>query len=79
MEARDLTKEEYREYEFCWAIDPSVVYRTYRVTNPQQLWAGTTTHRVLDAAGMVHCVPAPGEHGCVLRWKPKDVSEPVQF
>lgn len=78
-EPKDLTKEEYREYEFLWAVDPSVLYRQYRVTAPQKLWIGTTTHRVLDGAGMVHCVPAPGERGCVLRWKPKDAADPVQF
>ena len=27
----------------------------------------------------VHCLPAPGERGCVLRWQPRDVNEPVQF
>ena len=70
-EPRDLSKEEYREYEFGGT--------TYRVTAPRKLWIGSTTHRVLDAEGIVHCVPAPGEKGCVLRWKPKDAGEPVQF
>lgn len=79
MEPRDVNKEEYREYEFMFAADPSWVYRTYRITNPQKLWVGTTTHRVLDGTGTVHCVPAPGERGCVLRWKPRDLTEPVQF
>lgn len=79
MEPKDLTKEAWREYEFMYAIDPSVVYRTYRITAPQTLWIGDTTHRVLDATGTVHCVPAPGERGCVLRWQPKNADEPVQF
>jgi hypothetical protein len=71
MEPKDLTKEAWREYEFS--------DRVYRIEAPRQLFIGTTTHRVLDAAGVVHCVPAPGQQGCVLRWKPKDASEPVQF
>ena len=71
MEPKDLTKEQWREYEFS--------ERTYRIEAPQQLFIGETTHRVVDAAGVVHCVPAPGQLGCVLRWKPKDAGEPVQF
>jgi hypothetical protein len=34
---------------------------------------------VLDADGIVHCVPCVGERDCVLRWKPKDDADPVQF
>ena len=71
MEPKDLSKEQYREYDFDG--------RVYRIDGPKQLWIGTTTHRVMDAVGVVHCVPAPGEKGCVLRWKPSDSSEPVQF
>ena len=69
----DLTAEEYREYEFGDKV--------YRISDPQQLWArsGGTTHRVMDADGIVHCVPAPGHNGCVLRWKPRNVADPVQF
>lgn len=29
--------------------------------------------------GIVHCVPAPGFQGCVLRWKSKDSNKPVEF
>lgn len=71
MDAKDLSKEMAREYDFGGRI--------YRIENPVSLYIGTTTHRVLDAAGVVHCVPAPGELGCVLRWFPKDTSAPVQF
>lgn len=70
-EPKDLTKEAWREYDFSG--------RVYRIESPQTLWIGTTTHRVLDAAGVVHCAPAPGVSGCVLRWKPKNGNEPVQF
>ena len=55
--------EEWREYDFSG--------RVYRITKPQKVMfrAGGTTHRVIDAEGIAHCVPAPGEQGCVLRWK----------
>lgn len=71
MEAKDITKEAWREYDFGG--------RVYRIEAPHLLWIGSTTHRVLDTAGVVHCCPAPGEKGCVLRWQPKNGSEPVQF
>ena len=71
MEQKDLSKELWREYDFGGRI--------YRITKPLQAWIGTTTHRVLDASGVVHCCPSPGQGDCVLRWEPKNVAEPVQF
>lgn len=71
MERKDLTDEMWREYDFGG--------RTYRIVAPVALWIGTTTHRVLGADGTVHCAPAPGHHGCVLRWQPRNAGEPVQF
>lgn len=71
MDERDLTKELWREYDFGG--------RTYRVDTPVRLWIGTTMHRVLDSKGIVHCAPAPGEKGCIVRWQPKNGAEPVQF
>lgn len=71
MESRDISKELWREYDFDG--------RAYRIENPKELFMGTTTHRVVDANGVVHCAPAPGQQGCVVRWMPRDVSEPVQF
>ncbi len=73
LKSGDLRKEEYREYEF---PDGKV----YRINNPVTLFTrtGGTTHRVLDGNGVVHCVPFPGD-GVVLRWKPRDAAEPVQF
>ena len=55
--------EEWREYDFGG--------RTYRIDSPTiaQFRRGGETHRVTDANGIVHCVPAPGVNGCVLRWK----------
>lgn len=71
MDPKDITKEEWREYDFCDHV--------YRIDAPQTLWIGSTTHRILDSKGVIHCLPAPGQFGCVLRWKPKDSADPVQF
>ncbi len=55
--------EEWREYDF---LD-----RVYRIDNPGkvQFRDGGLTHRVTGQDGVVHCLPAPGVYGCVLRWK----------
>jgi hypothetical protein len=55
--------EEWREYDFGG--------RVYRIEKPAvvQFRKGGTSHRVTDSEGVVHCVPAPGEQGCVLRWR----------
>lgn len=57
--------EEWREYDWEGRSVP------YRIENPVTLWyrPGGSTHRVLDEAGVTHCIPAPGERGCALRWK----------
>lgn len=73
LNIQDITTEEYREYDF--------LGRVYRIENPKELYLrrGGTTHRVVDFNGVVHCVPAPGIQGCVLRWKNKNTSVPVNF
>ena len=71
MDGKIITDEVYREYDFG--------LRVYRIEDPQLLFIGNSTHRVVDSQGIVHCVPAPGYNGCVLRWLPKDASKPVQF
>lgn len=55
--------EDWREYDFGG--------RVYRIDHPTrvQFRDGGETHRVTDINGIVHCVPAPGHYGCVLRWK----------
>lgn len=55
--------EEWREYDF--------EGRVYRINTPKsvEFQLNSTTHRVTGADGIVHCVPAPGYRGCVLRWK----------
>lgn len=60
-----LGVEEWREYEFEGRDGP------YRINAPKcvEFRPDSTTHRVTDSAGIVHCVPAPGHMGCILRWK----------
>jgi len=63
MKKQSLKDEEWREYEFKGVI--------YRIVDPVALWVGSTTHRIIDEQGVIHCVPAVGYHGCILRWKPR--------
>lgn len=71
--AKNLTSEEWREYDFNG--------RVYRIDNPTALYTrpGGTTHRVVDSKDVTHCVPAPGQGDCVLRWKTRDAEVPVNF
>lgn len=73
MNKLDLTVELWREYDFSGRI--------YRIDNPisVEFRSGGSTHRVVDAFGVVHCVPAPGFQGCVLRWKSIDETKPVAY
>lgn len=74
LKENDLSAEAWREYEFGDKV--------YRINNPSKLYyrVGGSTHRVLDQDGVVHCVPAPGFNGCVLRWKNLDSApSPCQF
>lgn len=69
----DLKNEAWREYDFGG--------RVYRIDKPKTLYTrpGGTTHRVVDANNVTHCVPAPGEKGCVLRWTGNDGTDGVTF
>ena len=73
MKRHDLTVEVWREYDFG--------DRVYRIDDPVELITreNGTTHRVVTGDGIVHCVPAPGINGCVLRWKSRDEDKPVAF
>lgn len=75
MKEYDISSEVWREYDL---PDREVAYR---INAPSKLYLkeGGTTHRVVDEKGIVHCVPAPGFQGCVLRWKPKKSNNPVEF
>lgn len=70
----DLTDEVYREYDIPGRHEP------YRIYNPVTLFVrpGGSTHRVLDSAGVVHCIAFPG-NGTVLRWAPRDEDNPCSF
>lgn len=69
----DISSEMYREYD--WGG------RVYRIDNPKKLFIrfGGTTHRVVDAFGVAHCVPSVGIMGCVLRWCTDNEDKPVNF
>lgn len=69
----DLRDEEYREYVMGDTV--------YRISDPVTLYFRNSgsTHRVLDAKGIVHCVPGPGYRNAALRWKPRDPTKPVSF
>lgn len=73
MEKRIINTEKWRVYDFGGRI--------YRIKDPQYLFfrEGGTTHRIVDNNNIVHCCPAPGYMGCVVRWKSKDVNKPVAF
>jgi hypothetical protein len=73
LEERNITTELWREYDFGG--------RVYRIETPATLFyrIGGTTHRIVDSLGIAHCIPAPGINGCVLRWKNKDDTKPVNF
>lgn len=75
----NISTEEYREYDF-WCHDGGF-YRVYKIDNPQKLFIRTegSTHRILDSEGVVHCVPAPGHHGCVMRWSVRPGNPDVTF
>lgn len=75
LSEKDISCELWREYEF--AGRPTA----YRIDFPKTLVTrvGGTTHRVVDHKGVVHCLPAPGTCGCVLRWAAKEGSPPVKF
>lgn len=75
MSEKDITCEEWREYDLPGRTT------AYRINRPKLLITreGGSCHRVLDAEGVVHCLPAPGNSGCVLRWKSINATKPVNF
>lgn len=71
---RDISAEEWREV--IMGIEPP-----YRILSPKTLITrpGGSTHRVVDSNGVVHCYPAPETGKSIVRWKPRDAENPVQF
>jgi len=63
---QSIANEIWREYDFGG--------RVYRINLPSKIRfrVSGTTHRVLDSEGVVHCAPAPGFCGCVVRWAKKE-------
>jgi hypothetical protein len=78
LEKKDISTEAWREYDFVFNDSEC---RIYRIDNPVDLYirSGGTTHRVVDSKGVTHCVPAPGQFGCILRWQGKDGGPDVSF
>jgi hypothetical protein len=75
-----LGDEEYREYSWFYVNEKGdSVQADYRINKPAALYyrIGGTTHRVVDADGVTHVVPAPGYLGTALRWYAP--SNPVAF
>jgi hypothetical protein len=79
----DISDEEWREYD--WVFNEKkggdTVIRVYRIENPVTLYTrkNESTHKILDADDIVHCVPSPGRFNCALRWKSRTGSDPVKF
>lgn len=80
---RSVTDELWREYEYFGPVvgDDEGVQSLYHIDHPVMVYfrPDGRFHRILDSEGIVHCVPAPGQFGCVLRWMPKDAKNPVQL
>ena len=75
---KDLTVEEYREY---YDLKSDIVYR---IDNPVAFYfrEGGSTHRVVDANGIVHCVNYGPGQAVVLSWKNRGVeagADPVTY
>jgi hypothetical protein len=79
-----IDNELWRSYE--WIVpelsdNDSHELREYIIVNPRYVYirSGRFTHRVVDADGISHCVPAPGRYGCVLKWENPKETESVNF
>ena len=74
----DISTELYRTYRMINKVGQQV---DYRIDGPITLFIrpGGSTHRVLDKAGIVHCVPAPEMFGSVIIWENKDSKKPCEF
>lgn len=71
--SEDVSNEKWREYDF--------LHRVYRIESPKTVHyiKGGGAHKVVDSEGVVHCVPAPGSGGCVVKFLPVDPNAPVTF
>jgi hypothetical protein len=69
----DISDEVWREVELSGGIK-------YRIDNPVRLIIrkGGSTHRVVDATGVVHCYAAPETGNSIIRWY-TGKSNPVKF
>jgi len=79
MKRYDLSGEYYRTY--IWVDPISTEPMNFTIEKPIALFyeKGHSCHRVLDADGVVTCLPAVGYFGCTVSWKSINESEPVRF
>jgi len=77
MEAKDLKKELFRRYEWIDPVTGNLML--HEIQEPQVVYLGNTTHRILDTNGLVHFVPSIGYFGCVLVTQNKDQSKPCNW
>lgn len=73
-----------KEYDISAEASRTITFASggaYTIKDPVKLFVrdGGKTHRVLDAAGVVHCYVAPEFGPTVISWIPRDPHNPVQF
>lgn len=76
IKPRDISHELWRDYRFI-GKDKTVV--RYKIKKPKLLYVGNTTHRIVDSDGVTHILPAPGYHGCAVRFKNPEGTDPCRF
>lgn len=84
LQSFDLSSEAERTYIYAVTTPNGETTGTearMTIEKPVRLWckANGATHRVLDADGTLHIVPAPGYVGCAVEVEPYDPADPVQF
>lgn len=81
--AQKLPNSEYVTADLSDELSREIVLPTMRwvISEPKTLIIrkGGKTHRVVDAAGTVHCYAAPETGNSVVLWIPRNPSNPVQF
>lgn len=70
----DISHEAYREIHYTNG-------HVHRIDDPVSLVIrqGGSTHRVVDAKGVVHCYVAPESGKCTLIWKSRNPARPMEF
>ena len=79
LSRKNITGELWRRY--CWRDAVSGRGVITHFDNPVYLWFQSvgSTHRIQNADGNVFVVPSPGNFGCTVQYRPRDLNNPVQF